>query len=216
MCMNRFLRNSAWSILMGVVMTMIGANCPAQTNDVADTSPKNIVIESDDGAVWDFNSGVAIFRGNVRVTDAPNMVLTCELLTAHFGINTSTNSSAKTNATAVANTSAGTNTTATVAASSGLGAVDTIEAERNVVIDFASPEGKRHATGDKLVYVAATDIVTLTGNVNLDAPQGRITAPAVTFDRKTGKFNVLGKAKFESSIKVGSQSFFPQITNKSK
>jgi lipopolysaccharide export system protein LptA len=195
---------------MGVVMGLCGSKCLGQTPPDTGTSTNSIVIESDDGAEWDFNSGVAIFRGHVRVTDAPNMVLTCELLTAHFGINTATNSSTNTSAIAVPPTNADTT------ANSGLGAVDTIEAERNVVIDFASPEGKRHATGDKLVYVAATDIVTLTGNVNLDAPQGRITAPAVTWDRKTGKFNVLGKARFESSSKVGAQSFFPSNTNKSK
>lgn len=206
-------RRAAASLILitSLLLTMFVINASAQTNEVADTSSKNIVIESDDGAEWDFNTGVAIFRSNVRVTDAPNMVLTCELLTAHFGINTSTNSSAKTNATAVANTSTN------ASSSNGLGAVETIEAERNVVIDFASPEGKRHATGDKLVYEAATDIVTLTGNVYLKAePQGDITAPAVTWDRKTGKFKVLGKAKFESSIKVGSQSFFPSNTNKFK
>lgn len=201
-------------------MAMLGRNCIAQTNDVANASAGNIVIESEDGATWDFNAGTAIFRGNVKVTDSPNMVLTCELLMAHFGNNNSTNSTnnSSTNTSAITNApdTSSTSTNASPDTKSGLGAVETIEAERNVVIDFASPEGKRHATGDKLVYVAATDIITLTGNVNLDAPQGRITAPAVTYDRKSGKFNVLGRARFESSSKVGSESLFPTTIKKSK
>lgn len=215
--MNRVYTKAAAFILIGMAMAVLGSHCLAQSNEAADTSAKNIVIESEDGAEWDFNAGTAIFRGNVKVTDSPNMVLTCELLTAHFGINNSTNNST-TNTRAITNApvASSVSTNANSDTTSGLGAVETIEAERNVVIDFASPEGKRHATGDKLVYVAATDIVTMTGNVRLDAPQGFITAPAVTWDRKTGKFNVLGRARFESSEKVGSKSFFPQITNKSK
>jgi lipopolysaccharide export system protein LptA len=207
--MNRIFREAASILIMGLVMTMIVTNGSAQTNKVADTSSDNIVIECDDGAEWNFNSGVAIFRGNVRVTDQPNMVLTCELLTAHFGLNTSTNSSTNINAIANSSTNA--------SSSNGLGAVETIEAERNVVIDFASPEGKRHATGDKLVYLAATDIVTLTGNVVLNSPQGgTINSSVVAYDRKNGKIILPGKVKFEPVRKGLEKSFIPQNTNKSK
>jgi len=202
------------SLLMGVVMSLCVAKCLGQTPLEAGTSTNSIVIESDDGAEWDSVLGVAVFRGHVKVTDSTNMVLTCDLLTAHFAINTSTNASTNTIANPDADTSKNTNTNAST--DLGLGSMDTIVAERNVVIDLNSRKGKGHATGDKLVYVAATDLLTLSGNVILDTAQGRITAPSVIMDRKTGKYRIPNDFKFVSSSNVTTKPFFPQITNKSK
>ena len=168
---------------MGAVMSVPGRCALAQTN-VTDSAPKSVVIESTQGAEWDFNSGLAVFRGNVKVTDAPTMVIECDLLTAHFGATTTSTNTA-------------------------LGSVDSIVAEQNVVIDFVTTQGKRHATGDKAVYSAATDVVELSGNPIVTIPQGRITGPVIILDRKNNKFRVPGSFKFVSSSNVAAQPFFP-------
>jgi lipopolysaccharide export system protein LptA len=155
-----------WPLLIGFAISMA-----AQTNAPAPPS-EGIVIESEQGAEWDLDTGLAVFRGNVRVTDAPLMRLRCDLFTVKSA------------------PPAGTNDT--------LGAIEKIVADQNVVMELVTSHGLCHATANRAVYTATNDVVELTGPPHpvVTFPQGNITGPLVILDRKQNKFFVRGGNKW--------------------
>ena len=69
--------------------------------------------------------------------------------------------------------------------------IDTIIAETNVVI----VERDNWAFGEKAVYTATNDVVTLSstrGDVLLDAPDGYLMGPFIIFDRRTDRLHAPG------------------------
>lgn len=126
---------------------------------------ENLLIQSEKGAEWDFANGVAVFKGNVVVTNPPGMMLKCQILTARFGIAKGTNE--------------------------GIGSIDTIVAEEKVEIYNETKQGAQQAVGDKAVYTATNDVVTLTGNpVSVSFPGGGFTSSVIIWDRKTSRISV--------------------------
>lgn len=131
---------------------------------------------------YDSPSGFAIYTGNVRVND-PDMTINCELLTVRF-------------AQAAKNTDgAGDAAKAGGIASVAGGKIDTIVAERKVVI-VNKKDGSR-ATGTKAVYTASSDVVELTGDPMLQTEQGKLFADVVILDRAKNKLRANGNVRME-------------------
>jgi lipopolysaccharide transport protein LptA len=74
------------------------------------------------------------------------------------------------------------------------GRIESIVAERKVVIDMIDERGQKiHGTGDKAIYTCnataagTNEIVELTGNPMLETAQGTLTGDIITYDRITGR-----------------------------
>jgi len=105
----------------------------------------------------------ATYRGQVRVDD-PQMKLTCEQLVADVP--------------------------------QASGHPNRIVAETNVVIDFTDEKGQtNHATGDKAVYIyseqdgVTNEMVTLTGNPQMENAQGTQAGDVIIWDRANNKIH---------------------------
>lgn len=136
----------------------MAARAESGTNAVP-RSPRTTDIYSD-SADFDGIGHAIIYSGHVRVTD-PGMKLTCAQLVVDLP-------------------------------QSG-GRVNHIVADTNVVIDATDPKGQTiHATGDRAVYdFQATDsvtneMVTLTGNAEVENAMGWMTGEPIVWDRATG------------------------------
>ena len=136
----------------------------AQTNapgaPPAPRAPTRISSESGD---FDLNGHQATYRGHVRVDD-PELKLTCAWLVADVP-------------------PAG-------------GRPNHIVAETNVVIDFTDEKGQtNHATGDKAVYIyseqdgVTNEMVTLTGNPQMENAQGTQAGDVIILDRANNKIH---------------------------
>ena len=68
------------------------------------------------------------------------------------------------------------------------GQISVILAEKNVVI--INKKDKTHATGNKGVYTAATNLFVLTGDPVLYHEGGEVRGEVITWDRITGKLKV--------------------------
>lgn len=77
----------------------------------------------------------------------------------------------------------------TVYFQTNLGKIDLIVAETNVFIT----QKDSLAIADKAVFTATNDVVTLTGNVLLDDPQGWLAVETFVYDRKTGGTRSIGR-----------------------
>jgi lipopolysaccharide transport protein LptA len=79
------------------------------------------------------------------------------------------------------------------------GRIDTIIAENNVAIR----QQDTVATGERAVYTATNDIVTLSGNAVLDTPQGLLRGALIILDRKNNKLYAPGKVFMEGKPGAG-------------
>lgn len=151
--------------LWALLIMSLAMSARAEDTNQPPLKLENLLIQSENGAEWDFASGVAVFRGNVVVTNPPSMLLKCQKLTAHFGIATGTNE--------------------------GIGSIENIVAEEKVEIYNNTKQGAQQAVGDKAVYTATNDVVTLTGNpVTVSFPGGGFTSSTIVWDRKTSRISV--------------------------
>jgi lipopolysaccharide transport protein LptA len=149
----------------------------AQTNATAQSSPASATtnspaappptrpptqIHSDS---WDFDMTArqAVYHGHVHVDD-PQMKLTCAQLTTDLP-------------------------------ESG-GRPSRIVAETNVVIDFTDDKGQtNHTTSDKAVYIynvqngATNEVVTLTGNPQMENAKGTQAGDVIIWDRANNKIH---------------------------
>jgi len=67
--------------------------------------------------------------------------------------------------------------------------IEMIIAETNVLM----VQNETWAAGDRAVYSATNDVVTLSGNVVLDTPQGYLIGSTIIYDRKLNKLFAPGK-----------------------
>jgi lipopolysaccharide transport protein LptA len=143
----------------------------------AERPPTQITSDSVD---FDLKTRMAIYRGHVRVDD-PTMSLTCEILTAKVP-------------------------------ESG-GNFDSIIAERNVVIDATDAKGQTNrATGDRVIYThkvegsVTNEVVELTGNPRLEAPQGALTGDMIVWDKANNRVRATNQKMI---INTGGTNQFP-------
>ncbi len=73
--------------------------------------------------------------------------------------------------------------------------ITNIVATGSVVIDLLGEQGPSHATSDKAVYNAATDLVELTGNPVLKTRQGTLTGDVVVLDRGKNRLEARGHVR---------------------
>jgi lipopolysaccharide export system protein LptA len=162
-------------------------NLPAATAPISDfkTAPGDIEIWADDGFDYDLLTGLAIWRGNVHATNVDNSVtntLICQVLTVKR--------SAATNEPTP---------TATANLGDPGGTVESMVAEKDVVITQLDSR----ATGDKAVYEAATDTLTLTGNPRVQSKDGWMTASVFVFDRRNNKVHATPPIRLMGSGATG-------------
>jgi lipopolysaccharide transport protein LptA len=147
--------------LIALMAVTAGMAARAQSNTNAAPQPPRAPTRIDsDSADFDMGARTAVYRGNVRVAD-PEMKLTCAWLIADLP-------------------------------QSG-GRVNHIVAETDVVIDGLDTKGQTiHATSDKAVYdflvkdSVTNELVTLTGNAEVENAQGWLTGEPIIWDRATG------------------------------
>jgi len=134
----------------------------------------------------DVKIDLAVYRGNVRVSDPGRMALSCETLTGRIA--------------------AGTNQVQSVVAESGVeirvvdpkgdkvargdrvvytAGRDEVEltAADGVEIALRDAAGESQARGQKAVYTGSDDIFELIGNPRVTTPKGEVTGDRVVFDR---------------------------------
>lgn len=171
------------------------------SNPLAPQEPP-VLIECDQGTEWDFNAGLAVFRGNVRVTDEPGFKLRSELLMVHFNPGGATNQVSR--ATSLA-------TLATNQPIPALGGtmeanlrLEKIIAERDVDIHFRMETNQTgRALCDHVIYTATNDLVTLTHVKRIDLPQGIITASTLYWDRHNSKWSCPPSSPFRFNARPG-------------
>jgi len=147
-----------------LVLAGFGVALGAQTNPTAPAAkpaerpPTQITSDSVD---FDLKTRTAVYRGHVRVAD-PTMSLSCEILTAKVP-------------------------------ESG-GSFDSIIAEQNVVIDAIDGKGQTNrAMGDRVIYThkvegsVTNEVIELTGNPRLEAPQGALTGDTIVWDKANNR-----------------------------
>ena len=85
----------------------------------------------------------------------------------------------------------------TATAPAGGGRIESIVAERNVVIEMRDESGQtNHATGDKLVYTfkivdgVTNEVAVLTGHPRLEQPDFTVTGDALEWDRGNKQLRV--------------------------
>jgi lipopolysaccharide transport protein LptA len=165
------------SCLIVLLALADGRMLPAQTNtDAAGEKATNAATEVSlpprprppteikaDRGDFDWETRQATYSGHVRVDD-PEMKLTSEWLVANVP-------------------QAGER-------------VNHIVAETNVVIDFVDGKGQtNHATGAKAVYYydvkggTTNDTITLSGNPQIDNPDGTLTGDVIVWDRENNHLN---------------------------
>lgn len=136
------------------------------TNALAGTNSLQIWCQN--GVLYTTNQ--VIFRQNVRAVD-PQMYLECELLTAWFKPKT-------TNAPKPAPTDSG--------ATADAGDIDLVIAETNVMIITAEMQ----IIGDRAVYNAADDILTMTGQLVVALnTQGSFAGTNIVYNRRSGEIS---------------------------
>jgi lipopolysaccharide export system protein LptA len=163
--------------------------CPGAIRAQEAAATTNSVIEvKSEGFEFSQLSGVAVWSGNVRVTD-PQMNLTCGVLTGK-----SAPEPAKAPGANGAKETPRTPGDALNVPILG-GKIESLVAEKNVVI--INKRDKTRATGEKAVFNAAADTVELTGNPALQTPQGKMWADVIVLDRGNGKLRGVGNFRME-------------------
>jgi len=79
------------------------------------------------------------------------------------------------------------------------GRIETIVAVTDVVIH----QQDTIATGEQAVYTATNDVVTLTGNAQLDTPQGVLRGAIIILDRKNNTLYAPGKVFMQGKPNTG-------------
>lgn len=179
--------NKLWSTIL---MAGLGFVLHAQTNSTAPPAKpaaRPLTQISSDSVDFDMQTRMAVYRGHVRVED-PQMTLACEILTAK-----------------VPETGGG---------------FESVVAEHNVVIDTTDAKGQpNRATGDKVVYTykvegaVTNELVELTGNPRLEAPQGTLTGDLILWDKARNHVRATNQ---KMTFRAGGTNIFPSLIQKPK
>jgi lipopolysaccharide transport protein LptA len=90
------------------------------------------------------------------------------------------------------------------------GGVDRVHAREKVLL--INKEDQSRATGEEAVFLAASNLVTLTGNPMLENSQGRMWAQRIELDRNSNQLQARGRVKMEATDLAG-KSARPGTTN---
>ena len=180
------MNNLAFTLVLASLSLPLNAqtNPTAPAAKPAERPPTQITSDSVD---FDLKTRMAVYRGHVRVNDSL-MTLTCEVLSAKVP--------------------------------EGGRGFESVVAEQNVTINATDAKGQTNrATGDKVIYTykvegsVTNEVIELTGNPRLEAPQGTLTGEVIVWDKANNRVRATNQ---KMTFRAGGTNLFPSVMEKPK